>query len=58
MINLFIDGLKINDANVIIEVLQSLTTILQLDGACDLRGEDSFAYKLETAGGLDELEKL
>jgi hypothetical protein len=36
LISLFVGGLKINDAQIIIEILQALTVILDLDKSCNL----------------------
>ena len=38
--------------------MQALAIIFDLDKACGLIGEKSFAYKYEMEGGLDTLEEL
>lgn len=58
LISLLADGLKINDAQIILEILQALSVILELDASCGLKGPESFAYKYEVEGGLDRLEDL
>lgn len=58
MITLFTNNLKLDDAALLIEILQALGYLLQLDKAVPLRGDDSIAYKFELAGGLDEIENL
>ena len=42
----------------ILEILQAMSVILEFDEKCGLKNEQSFAFKFEMDGGLDELEKL
>lgn len=51
-------GLRLNDAQIVMEILQALTTIFELDQRCNLKDKESFAYRFEIEGGLDELEQL
>ena len=47
-----------NDANIVLEILQALEPILQLDAKYNLQGQASMSYKFEQQGGLDKLEEL
>ena len=58
ILKLLAKNLKINDAAIIIEIIQSLGHLIQLDKMIPLQGEDSIAYKLEVENVLDELENL
>ena len=53
-----VEGLRLRDVGLILEIIQSLDVLLSLDAKFNLTGEDQIAYKLEIAGGLDELSEL
>ena len=38
LIRVLVNGLRINDANIVIEVLQATKVIMELDKKCDLKG--------------------
>lgn len=46
------------DTKVILEILQALEPLLKLDTHMGLQGDNQVAYKLEVAGGFDEIEDL
>jgi hypothetical protein len=48
----------LNDANIVLEILQALEPILKLDIQYKLKGEATMAFKVEAEGGLDKLEEL
>ena len=54
----FVSGLRQTDSNLIIEILQALNTLLKLDAVTQVPNHEKIGYKLELAGGLDELENL
>lgn len=59
LVSLFSNGLSaLNDANIILEILQAFEVLLQFDSTYNLKGEQSIAYKLEIADGLDKMEQL
>ena len=51
-------ALKIQDANILIEVLEAIDIILCLDAQVPLYDEDKILFQLEIAGGLDSIESL
>ena len=53
-----VEGLRLRDVGLILEIIQSLDVLLSLDAKFNLTGEDQIASKLEIAGGLDELSEL
>lgn len=57
LINLLTTNLKLDDANIVIEIIQALDVLMELDKDCcaPLTGEDSIAYRFEAAGGPYQL---
>ena len=58
LVERLVEGLRLNNTNLILEILQCLYVLLDLDNKFSLSGEDQIACKLENAGGLDELSEL
>ena len=49
----FCSALEIQDANVLIEVLEALDVLLGLDALIPLWDDDKISFQIDIAGGLD-----
>ena len=58
LIKYLVQGLKLNDVNIIMEILLTFEQILELDALYNLQGQHSISYKIEEERGLDILEDL
>ena len=58
LIKLLANALKIQNHDLLIEILESLKIIFGLDKIFQLSDTDKMSYKFEVSGGLDNLENL